>query len=285
MRRTLIAVATAGLAACATTGSPGPWPSQPMCMPCTDPCFPIPNCSGAPKAAAPAPAPAPVAAPAPAPVSPAAPPAFSPPPGTYTGAQMVTLSSATPNATIHYTTDGSEPTAASPVYSGPISVSGNTTIRALARAGGMPDSSLTAGGYNIQAPPPPPPPPPPAAPARVVVTEKKIELKEKVFFDTAKASIKAESNSLLDEVAEVMKAHPEVKKVVVEGHTDNRGDAAKNQKLSEARAQAVKAYLVGKGVEGARLDAKGYGQSKPIADNKTAKGRDENRRVELTIAQ
>jgi outer membrane protein OmpA-like peptidoglycan-associated protein len=106
-----------------------------------------------------------------------------------------------------------------------------------------------------------------------------------VFFDTAKASIKAESNSLLDEAAAVLKAHPEVKKVVIEGHTDDRGGAAKNLKLSEARAQSVKAYLVGKGVEASRLDAKGFGQTKPIADNKTEKGREANRRVEFTIAQ
>jgi len=281
MRRTLIAVAAAGLAACATTGTkPGPWPSQPMCMPCTNPCFPIPNCSGEPPkpAVAPAPAPAPVAA--------AAAPTFSPAPGTYTGAQMVALSSATPGATIHYTTDGSEPTAASPVYAGPISVPGNTTIRALARASGAPDSALSAGGYNIQAPPPPPPPPPPPAPpARVVVTGTKIELKDKVFFDTARATIKAESHSLLDEAAEVLKAHPEVKKVVIEGHTDNRGGTAKNLKLSEGRAQAVKAYLVGKGIEAARLDAKGFGESKPVADNATDKGREANRRVEFMIAQ
>jgi outer membrane protein OmpA-like peptidoglycan-associated protein len=117
------------------------------------------------------------------------------------------------------------------------------------------------------------------------VTGTKLELKEKVFFDTARATIKAESNSLLDEAAAVLKAHPEVKKVVIEGHTDSRGDAAKNLKLSEARARAVKAYLVGQGVEAERLDAKGFGQTRPIADNKTEKGRDANRRVELMIAQ
>ncbi|MBI5067403.1 MAG: OmpA family protein [Deltaproteobacteria bacterium] len=168
------------------------------------------------------------------------------------------------------------------MYTGPLSVAKNTTIRALARAPGAPDSALSAAGYNIQAPPPPPPPPPPA---RVVVTGTKLELKDKVYFDTARASIKAESNSLLDEAAAVLKNHPEVKKVVIEGHTDNRGGTAKNLKLSEARAQAVKAYLVGKGVEAGRLDAKGYGETKPIADNKTEKGRDANRRVEFMIAQ
>lgn len=275
MRRTLIAVASAGLAACATTGSPGPWPSQPMCMPCPNPCFPTADC-GAPK-----PAPA-----KPAPPAPTAAPVLSPAPGTYTGTQSVTLSSATPGAAIHYTTDGSEPTAASPVYGGPITVSGNTTIRALARAPGLPESAQSFGGYNVQQPPPPAPAPapPPAAPARVVVTTEKIELKEKVFFETGKASIKADSNPLLDEVAAVLMSHPEVKKVVVEGHTDNRGGAASNLKLSEGRARAVRDYLVGKGVEASRLDAKGFGQTKPVADNKTAKGREANRRVELTIA-
>jgi len=118
----------------------------------------------------------------------------------------------------------------------------------------------------------------------VVLTGTKIELKDKVFFDTARATIKAESHSLLDEAAAVLKAHPEVKKVVIEGHTDNRGGAAKNQTLSEGRARAVKAYLVGKGVEAGRLDAKGFGETRPVADNATDKGRDANRRVEFMIA-
>lgn len=275
-----LALASAGLAGCATTGKPSPFPSQPMCMPCSNPCFPGADCAGAVKPAAAAPAPAPVAAPAPAAAA-----TFSPGAGTYTGQQLVTLSSATPGAVIHYTTDGTAPSAASPVYTGPIPVNGNTTIRAVVLAPGLPESAQSAAGYDVRPPPPPPPAAAPApAPSRVVVTASKLELKEKVFFDTGKTSIKAVSNPLLDEVAQVLKGHPEVKKLVVEGHTDDRGGAAKNQKLSEGRARAVKDALVKRGVEAGRLEAKGLGETRPIADNKSEKGREENRRVELMIA-
>jgi outer membrane protein OmpA-like peptidoglycan-associated protein len=116
------------------------------------------------------------------------------------------------------------------------------------------------------------------------MTASKIELKESVYFDTARATIKPVSLPLLDEVAQLLKAHPEVKLVTIEGHTDNRGAAASNLKLSEGRAQAVRAYLEGKGVEASRLDAKGFGAAKPIADNATEKGREANRRVDFMIA-
>lgn len=279
MKRRIVVVAAAALAGCATAGSqkaPVAYTgSMPMCMPCTNPCYPDSGCPQ--KAVAEAPKPAP----APAPV-PAAAPTFSPAPGSYEGPKQVALSSATPGAVIHYTTDGTTPTADSPVYGGPIEVSKNTTIRAIATAPGALESPSAAGGYDIREPAPPPPPP---VPARVVVTDKKIELKDKIFFDTGKATIKPESNSLLDETAAVLTAHPEVKRVLIEGHTDNRGGAKTNQKLSEARARAVREYLVGKGVDAGRLDAKGFGQTKPVADNKTAQGRDTNRRVEFTIVQ
>lgn len=123
----------------------------------------------------------------------------------------------------------------------------------------------------------------PAPARRVAVSATKIELKEKVFFDTGQTTIKPESHPLLDEVADVMKAHPEVKHVVVEGHTDDQGGTDFNLQLSQGRAEAVRTYLMGKGVAGDRLEAKGYGESRPIADNKTAEGREANRRVEFVI--
>lgn len=273
----------AAAAGCATSGkAPGGVAggySLPMCMPCTNPCYPTPDCGPAkPVAAAPAPAPAPAPQPPP-PLQPVGAARFDPSPGKFTAPQTVTLSSPTPGAAIHYTTDGSEPTAASPVYSGPIAVDKSTTISAIARAPGMADSAVASGAYAIE------PPPPPAVPARVVVTKEKVELKEKVFFDSGKTTIQAVSFPLLAEVADVLKANPDVKRVVVEGHTDNRGGSALNQKLSEGRAKAVREYLVGKGVAAERLAAKGYGETRPVADNSTAKGREANRRVELTIAQ
>ena len=74
-------------------------------------------------------------------------------------------------------------------------------------------------------------------------------------------------------------------KLLIEGHTDNAGKAATNFKLSQSRADAVKKYFVDNGVDAARVTAKGYGPSKPIADNKTAAGKAKNRRVEFTILE
>ncbi len=281
MGRLVTVVFALAVAGCATTGKGGPAPvaSLPMCMPCPNPCYPIPACDGRVAAPAPAPAPAPAQAPAPAPTapSPAAAATFSPAPGNYPAPQSVTLSSATPGAVIHCTTDGTEPTAASPVCAGPVPVHASTTIRAIALAPGLPASEASAGTYAIA------PPPPSAPPARVVVTKEKLELRDKVFFDTGKSTIKAESFPLLDEVAQVMKDHPEVRHVIIEGHTDNLGKAAANLKLSQGRAAAVRTYLVGKGVAADRLAAKGFGAARPVADNKTAKGREENRRVEFVV--
>jgi OmpA-OmpF porin, OOP family len=116
----------------------------------------------------------------------------------------------------------------------------------------------------------------------VVVTEKKIELKQTVFFDTNKATIKAVSFALLTEVAQAMKDNPTLK-VDVEGHTDSVGNDNFNLKLSQRRAESVKKFLVGKGVAADRMVPKGYGENVPIADNRTADGRSQNRRVEFVI--
>jgi outer membrane protein OmpA-like peptidoglycan-associated protein len=117
----------------------------------------------------------------------------------------------------------------------------------------------------------------------VVVTGEKLELADKVFFDSGKATIQDRSHALLDEVAKVLTDHPEVKRVLIEGHTDSVGSAARNTKLSQARAESVRKYLVGRGVATDRLEAKGFGSARPVADNKTVAGREENRRVEFRI--
>jgi len=88
----------------------------------------------------------------------------------------------------------------------------------------------------------------------------------------------------LDKGVAIMNEHPKIR-VAIEGHTDNTGTPAGNQKLSEKRAAAVKAYLAKQGVSEDRMSTSGYGQSKPIADNKTSAGRAANRRVEFKIAQ
>jgi outer membrane protein OmpA-like peptidoglycan-associated protein len=270
MRALVVAVVVLGGLACATASPPPASPSA-MCLPCTVPCTPESSCQPVAKVAQ-APAPKPV----PPPAAPAVAASFNPAPGSYTGPQSVELSTTTPGAVIHYTTDGSTPTADSPVYSGPIAVDKTTTIQAIAIAPGMPESSVSSGAYSVVPPPPPP---------RVAITKERLELKDKIFFETGKADIRPVSFGILDEVATALKDNPSVKHVVIEGHTDSKGAKATNLRLSKGRAEAVRTYLVKKGVEPARLEAKGFGSSRPIANNATAKGREENRRVEFVIPQ
>jgi outer membrane protein OmpA-like peptidoglycan-associated protein len=102
-----------------------------------------------------------------------------------------------------------------------------------------------------------------------------------ILFDTGKSDIKPESSPTLKEIAAALKGHADLK-VEIQGHTDNVGRAADNQALSDARAAAVKTALVGQyAVSADQLTTKGYGDTKPLADNKTAEGRQNNRRVEL----
>jgi outer membrane protein OmpA-like peptidoglycan-associated protein len=86
-------------------------------------------------------------------------------------------------------------------------------------------------------------------------------------------------------VAAVVQAHPEILKIRIEGHTDSVGNADYNRKLSQQRADAVKAYLVGKGIDGGRFEAVGYGPDKPVETNKSKDGRAKNRRVEFNITE
>lgn len=109
----------------------------------------------------------------------------------------------------------------------------------------------------------------------------KISLSDKVYFELNKADIAAQSLSLLTQVAETMKAHPELKLVRIEGHTDNSGPAAFNTQLSQRRADAVKTFLESKGVEASRLESAGYGPARPIASNADPAGREKNRRTEF----
>jgi OOP family OmpA-OmpF porin len=110
---------------------------------------------------------------------------------------------------------------------------------------------------------------------------KKTLILEGVNFQTGKADLTPESQTILDAVASSLVANEEIK-VQVGGHTDNTGSAAVNKRLSAARAEAVRQYLISKGVSADRLTAAGFGPSKPVASNKTAAGRAQNRRVELT---
>lgn len=105
---------------------------------------------------------------------------------------------------------------------------------------------------------------------------------QNIFFSTGSSKLLAKSFSKLNDVVSILKENPSYK-VNIDGHTDNTGKADKNQTLSEQRAASVKTYLVSKGIDESRLASAGYGQDKPVADNKTAAGRAKNRRVEMTL--
>ncbi len=115
------------------------------------------------------------------------------------------------------------------------------------------------------------------------IQNNKIVLWGKIFYDTAKATIKPISYPVLDDVVDVLRTHPELTLVEVQGHTDARGSDEYNQKLSQARSESARAYLIAKGIDGSRLTAKGYGESKPIASNTEVEGMSQNRRTEFVI--
>jgi OOP family OmpA-OmpF porin len=122
-------------------------------------------------------------------------------------------------------------------------------------------------------------------PSKAKVTMERIVIEEKVFFEVNKAVIKPESYGLLDDVAGILIAHPELTKIRIEGHTDSDGSDASNMDLSQRRAEAVVAYLVDKEVERERLDAVGFGESKPLVPNSNNTNKAKNRRVELHVAE
>ncbi len=119
----------------------------------------------------------------------------------------------------------------------------------------------------------------------VKLSDKKIEILESVYFETGKSKIKEVSFNLLNQVSTLLRAHPELKKIRVEGHTDSVGSDAKNMSLSQARAEAVQQYLVDHGVSPLRLKAQGFGETQPIDDNATKAGRSKNRRVNFVVTE
>ncbi len=104
---------------------------------------------------------------------------------------------------------------------------------------------------------------------------------EGITFDVNKSTIKPESEATLMKALKTLETYTDIS-VEIGGHTDSDGSAKSNQKLSEARAESVKAWLVNKGIDASRISTKGYGEDKPIADNKTKEGKQKNRRIEFT---
>jgi len=133
--------------------------------------------------------------------------------------------------------------------------------------------------------PPPPAPPPPEPPKQVKIRDNRIELGQKIQFALNKSEILPASFSLMDELAKTIQENPQVQKVSIEGHASNEGQAQYNLALSKARAEAVRAYLVTKGVSADRLSSTGFGAAKPIATNDNEEGREKNRRVEFHITK
>ena len=235
-----------GLAGCATGKQPAESSSASsatFCMPCTMPCV--------------------------SPCEPAVATRFNPAPGSFAAPQSVTLSSPTPGAVIRYTTDGTKPTERSPAYAGAIPVERTTTITTIAQVPGLPPSKVASATYTI-APPPP-----------VAVTPRRLQLNQRVLFRTGTATLDPRSAPVLDAVAGALQEHHEIDHLIIEGHADARGTDAFNDKLSKDRADAVRGYLIDKGVEPDRLEAQGFGSSQPIADNSTREGREANRRVDF----
>jgi OmpA-OmpF porin, OOP family len=128
-------------------------------------------------------------------------------------------------------------------------------------------------------------PPPDGCPKKYTLVEVKrerIDIRQQVHFDTAKYRILPASFPLLDQVVQVLNDFPKMR-ISVEGHTDSVGTEVSNLRLSQQRAEAVRDYLMAKGIGPARLDATGFGPTRPVASNKTAKGRAQNRRTEFRI--
>lgn len=121
-------------------------------------------------------------------------------------------------------------------------------------------------------------------PALACVTEGgTIEILQRVEFATNSDVILERSNPVLEAVREILSTNPQIRRIRVEGHTDDRGNDQANMTLSNRRATSVAAWLAEHGIDASRLESQGFGETRPIADNRSANGRQTNRRVEFHI--
>jgi OOP family OmpA-OmpF porin len=134
----------------------------------------------------------------------------------------------------------------------------------------------------VAPPPPPPPAPKPPPPPPPAPTSEKVTFAAEALFDFDKSVVKPEGRARLDDLVGKIKGIT-LEVVIAVGHTDAIGTDAYNQRLSVRRAEAVKAYLVSKGIPANRIYTEGKGKKQPVADNRTAAGRAKNRRVEVEV--
>lgn len=147
-------------------------------------------------------------------------------------------------------------------------------------AGIAPKKATAPAPAPVKAEPAPAPKPQP----KPQPVSEKVSLKAGALFDVNKADLKPAGKSELDALAGKLKdSNTQLEQITVTGHTDSSGASEHNRQLSERRAEAVKAYLVSKGLDGSRIDTRGAGDTRPVASNKTAEGRAQNRRVEIDI--
>jgi outer membrane protein OmpA-like peptidoglycan-associated protein len=120
-------------------------------------------------------------------------------------------------------------------------------------------------------------------PELVTLRADRIEINETIYFETASATIKPESFALLGQVADVLREHPELLRVRIEGHTDSRGRDDYNLRLSQERAASVREYLISQGIAPKRLESVGYGETRPLDPRENEQAWSQNRRVDFMI--
>jgi outer membrane protein OmpA-like peptidoglycan-associated protein len=170
-------------------------------------------------------------------------------------------------------------------YLGSSCLAGLAMLAALGCGGTTTFQDTTPIRIAVAPPAPPPKADDPPAAKQVKLRDNHIEIGEKIQFALAKSEILPASFALLDELAKVIQENPHVQKISIEGHASDEGDDQYNLSLSKARAEAVRVYLVKKGVSAERLSSTGFGESKPLVANDSEEHREKNRRVEFNITK
>lgn len=173
------------------------------------------------------------------------------------------------------------------LFCSPFTFAGMASLAACFLISGCAPIAFTDGTSVVVTGNPPPPPPKPkpvkVVAKRVMVTADAIQITEKIQFAYNDAEILEASFSLLEEIKAVLKDHPEIKTISIEGHTDSDGSDSYNKGLSERRAASVMKYLAGHGIAEGRMTSVGLGESKPLVAEENDADKEKNRRVEFRI--